>query len=114
MNTLLKRLPYPEPEQWKPKIEVYLSCDEEPDRDLEVLDGRIRPYILQLQWLLEHYPEQDGRWSEDNRWFIYFDDEREEWDISADYSSPTLNLIFMSLEAARHLRNDLRSGKVWF
>ena len=111
--------PKPEPDanwrgRWEPEDMVYLESEIESEKEIEMLNRKAGPYIRQLQWLYEHYPEQNGEWGEDTQWFVYFYDDDEEWDTSADYDSPTLNLIYMSLGAAEHLREDMNSGKVRF
>ena len=85
-----------------------------PHLQAQWMEEKLTRYTKQLQWLYEHYPEQNGEWGKDTQWFVYFYNDDEEWDTSADSDSPTLNLIYMSLGAAQHLRYDLNSGKVRF
>ena len=105
----------PEPKQWEPKIKLTLTSPPTlPNAEFIKIGDKAFQYIRQLQWLYENYPEETGEWSKETRWLIYFDDNHKKWDTSADYDSPTLNLIYMSLGAAEHLRDDLNSGKVRF
>ena len=104
----------PKSEQWKP-YPIYFNFESiVPHPQAQWMEEKLTRYTKQLQWLYEHYPEQNGEWGKDTQWFVYFYDDDEEWDTSADSDSPTLNLIYMSLGAAQHLRYDLNSGKVRF
>ena len=109
----------PEPDanwrdRWTPERMVYLESDIEPDKNLEMLDKKVGPYVRQLQWLFEHYPEQNGEWSDETQWFLYHSKGYEGWCCAVEWKAPNLNLIYMSEEAAIHLRDDLSSGKVRF
>ena len=104
----------PEPEQWKP-YPIYFNFESiVPHPQAQWMEEKLTRYAKQLQWLYTNYPEQNGEWGKDTQWFVYFYDDDEEWVTSADYDYPPLNLIYMSLGAAEHLREDMNSGKVRF
>ena len=78
------------------------------------MEEKITSYAKQLQWLFEHYPEQNGKWSEDTQWFIYYSKIHEGWCCAVAWKAPYLNVIYMSEEAAKHLAADMNSVKVRF
>ena len=101
-------------DRWAPEYMVHLESEMEPDKNLEMLDRKAGPYIRQLQWLFEHYPEQNGEWSKDTQWFLYHSKDYEGWCCGVAWKTPNLSLIYMSEEAAKHLAADMNSGKVRF
>ena len=106
-----KAEPDPKPEQWKLKP-LYFNFDsifEQPQA--QWMEEKITRYANQLTWLFKHYPEQNGEWSEINRWSVcqYNSGTWTPMD-KMRFKSPTL--IYMSLQAALHLAADLNSGKV--
>ena len=109
----------PEPDanwrgRWEPEDMVYLESEIESEKEIEMLNRKAGPYIRQLQWLYEHYPEQNGEWGEDTRTIVRCDKDTGEFSVARfDHLLP-INAVFMSQKAAIHLRNDLNSGKVRF
>ena len=101
-------------DKWEPEYMVHLESEWEPTRELEKLNRQVYPYILQLQWLFEHYPEQNGEWSEKTEYSIRYDMDNKEYVASSFRYLLPVTLVYMSLEAARHLRDDMNSGKVRF
>ena len=114
LDKLEKGKPELDPEQWKPKL-TYFNFDsifEQPQA--QWMEEKITRYANQLQWLFQHYPEQNGEWSEDTQWFLYYSKMYEGWCCGVAWKAPNLNLIYMSEEAAKHLASDMNSGKVRF
>ena len=101
-------------DKWEPEYMVHLESEWEPTRELEKLNRQVYPYILQLQWLFEHYPEQNGEWSEKTEYSIRYDMDNKEYVASSFRYLLPVTLVYMSLEAARHLRDDMNTGKVRF
>ena len=105
----------PEPKQWEPKIKLTLTSPPTlPNAEFIKIGDKAFQYIRQLQWLYEHYPEQNGEWSEKTEYSIRYDMDNKEYVASSFRYLLPVTLVYMSLEAARHLRDDMNSGKVRF
>ena len=104
----------PEPKQWEPKIKLTLTSPPTlPNAEFIKIGDKAFQYIRQLQWLYEHYPEQNGEWNKINRWSVCQYNSGTWTPVdNMRFKSPTL--IYMSLKAALHLTADMNSGKVRF
>lgn len=73
----------------------------------------IRPFQRQIAWLFEHHPEDDGIWTNETSYFIFYDiyEKRYTYDFKY-YNERVLNVIYMSEKAAKHLTQELNSGRV--
>jgi hypothetical protein len=67
----------------------------------------------QLAWLFEHYPEEDGKWSEETMWTVFYDSRKDRYyPDNNPISCVFMTAVYMSVNAADHLAQELNSGRV--